>query len=186
MPVDNDGPAINLIRNIATSFTVEAPVFGKGPYVMLPGMTYTWRVRTTSAGTPLDENSPLWGPWSQPATFRTRSASSAGIAAVSPPPGGPNVGVTPVLQWSNSDLGVFYYEVQLSKDPTFNTDPTTATAAVYWVLIHGGATEPLNSYIIPRSAPLEARTTYFWRVRPRIQGDGTPVDWSTIFSFTTQ
>ena len=54
LPAKNDGPAINLIRNIDTSYAVQAPFFGTGPYVMLPGMTYTWHVRATTATTGID------------------------------------------------------------------------------------------------------------------------------------
>ena len=35
---------------------------------------------------------------------------------------------TPVLQWRNTRTEVFYYELQVSRDPTFNVDPATATA----------------------------------------------------------
>ena len=184
IPVNNDGPAINLIRNIETSYTVEEPIFGAGPYVMLPGMTYTWRVRATTATVGLDENSPLWGPWSQDFTFRTRSASSQGIALISPLNASTVSTLTPGLQWSDTDRNVFYYEIQVSKDLNFGA--LGPFASVYWELRHGGATAPLDSYTIPGGFPLESKTNYFWRVRPRIQGDGTPVAWSSTFKFTTR
>ena len=93
--------------------------------------------------------------------------------------------LTPIVRWSNTDSGVFYYEFQLSKDRTFNLDPSTATAMVYYQLIHGGMSSPANSYPVPSTFPLEPRTQYYWRVRPRIQGDGTPVAWSSPFRFQT-
>jgi hypothetical protein len=43
----------------------------------------------------------------------------------------------------------------------------------------------MNSYTIPSGFPLEGSHTYFWRVRPRIQGDGQPVGWNTAASFRT-
>ncbi len=90
----------------------------------------------------------------------------------------------PLLSWTNTDTDVFYYEVQLSTDFTFNTDPDTATASVYTGLIHGGAAALPNSYQVP--VPLALDTPYTWRVRPRVQGDGAPVEWSRTFSFTVQ
>ena len=35
-----------------------------------------------------------------------------------------------------------------------------------------------NSYVVPAAFPLEAGEIYYWRVRPRIQGDGDPLPWS--------
>ena len=40
------------------------------------------------------------------------------------------------LTWANSRGDVFYYELQLSRDPSFNTDGVTAIAPVYGALIH--------------------------------------------------
>ena len=31
--------------------------------------------------------------------------------------------------------------------------------------------------------PLEAGEIYYWRVRPRIQGDGDPLPWSATYVF---
>ena len=44
---------------------------------------------------------------------------------------------------------------------------------------------PPNSYAVPAAFPLEPGTPYFWRVRPRVQGDGAPVAWSEVFRFST-
>ncbi len=184
IPFGNDGPGINLIRNAETSFQVAAPVFGQGNYVMLPGMTYTWRVRTTQAATAVDENDPSWGSWTS-RTFMTATPSSASIRLVSPAAGSTIFDRWGNLIWDDTDIVHFYYEVQVSKDPSFNTDPKTAIASVYWNLIHGGQTMPRNSYTIPTNAPLELDSTYFWHVRPRVQGDGTPVAWSTTWTFRT-
>ena len=48
--------------------------------------------------------------------------------------------LTPKLQWDNANTAVFYYEVQVSKDPEFGPN-----AFLYWELVHGGASTPLNS-----------------------------------------
>jgi hypothetical protein len=86
------------------------------------------------------------------------------------------------LRWSHPSPAVFYYEVQVSGDSRFDPNPATATSFVWWNLIHGGVTNPPNSWQTPA---LEPGKTYFWRVRPRIQGDGDPVAWSSTFTFQT-
>ncbi|MEK7214616.1 MAG: hypothetical protein AAB289_03380, partial [Chloroflexota bacterium] len=180
-PFGADGPGINLIRDAETSYNVLAPNFGsiEGNYVMLPGMTYFWRVRTTTSTRPwagLSEQD--WSPWAT-RTFRTATASSSSISPVTSSVSSLN----PTLEWSNADRSVFYYEVQVSRDPTFRNEP--GAPFLYWELRHGAASSPPNSYSIPNAFPLEGGAGYFWRVRPRIQGDGTPVAWSTTFNFTT-
>ncbi len=185
LPANNDGPSINLIRDIDTSYAVPAPLFGTGPYVMLPGMTYSWRIRTTTATVSVEESSPLWGAWSPASTFKTRSPSGKTISVVQPSDQVMITTLMPILQWSDNDKAMFYYELQLSKDPSFNTNPATATAMVYTPLLHGGMSVPPDSYKVPANAPLEPGTQYFWRVRQRVQGDGAPTDWSTTFRFRT-
>ncbi len=86
------------------------------------------------------------------------------------------------LRWSDSAAGVFYYEVQVSGDSRFDVNPATATSFVWWNLVHGGVTNPLDSWQTPA---LQPSTAYFWRVRPRVQGDGMPVGWSPTFLFKT-
>ncbi len=51
--------------------------------------------------------------------------------------------------------------------------------------IHGGETSPRNSWTVPDSAKLDPNKNYYWRVRPRVQGDGTEVAWSPAWSFKT-
>src|SRR3989304_353064 len=53
-PYNDDGPGINLIigdpaKVASESFIVEPPNLGVGMYVLLPDMSYTWRVRVTDA-----------------------------------------------------------------------------------------------------------------------------------------
>ncbi|MCX6023338.1 MAG: hypothetical protein NTZ05_16745, partial [Chloroflexi bacterium] len=116
-------------------------------------------------------------------SFRTPVATSASISAVSPAPGAKVSGAAASVQWTDLNPAVFYYEVQVSPDPRFNTDPAQATAAVWWNLVHGGQTAPLNSWRMP---PLEPGVTYYWRVRPRLQGDATPALWSASWSFIAE
>lgn len=184
VPFNNDGPGIDLIIGdptlvAAAQFEIKPPRFGSADanYVMLPGITYTWRVRTAkTAATPTEAD---WSAWSV-RTFRTPLMGSSAIALQSPPSQSTIETSRPTLVWVNSDREVFYYEVQVSTDPTFGQETFR-----YWELVHGGVTSPLNSYVIPEKFPLEPGATYFWRVRPRTQGDGEPVGWTAPWSFTT-
>lgn len=184
-----DGPGINLIISDPTdvargTFQVQPPQSGAGNYVILPGMGYSWRVRTSSADFALGENDPQWSGWSG-GGFRTPAPSSTGVSPVAPPVRGVAGSVTPTLTWTDTNPRAFYYEVQLSSDTTFTTDPSLATKSVFWELLHGGLTIPLNSYRVRQSFSLQPATTYYWRVRPRVQGDGVPVTWSDSWSFAT-
>ncbi len=193
VPFNNDGPGVNLIIGAleqvkAAEFNVAAPRLGEGPYVMLPDLSYIWRVRTTSAVKPVGENDPVWSDWSEERKFRTSAASSVGITPVRVGEvrvqQGSDIRVNqtnPVIQWADANPGIFYYEVQLSKDPEFGAKGPIAS--VYHNLVHGGIREPYRSWEVPRDYPLEKGQGYFWRVRPRVQGDGTPVGWSTTWNF---
>ncbi|GEM_PF-4289015 len=180
-PANGDGPGVDTVLSGSDGkFSIAAP---PTLYLMLPDMGYTWRVRISDSpnAIPLDHSS--WSPWAG-STFRTPKKNSSGLRALTPTSGEVVHTLTPVLQW-NTTSEVFYYELQLSKDSSFNTDPATATAMVYSSLRHGGVTKPIHSYKVPQDAPLEDETTYYWRVRPRIQGDGLPVAWSSPFTFKT-
>ncbi|MCC6488232.1 MAG: hypothetical protein IT364_12100 [Candidatus Hydrogenedentes bacterium] len=184
LPFKNDGPGINIIRNAETSYTIPAPVFGQGNYLLLPDITYQWRVRTSSSLTGLSENDPGWGQWSDWWTFRTPRLPSNTVTLASPATGATVATMTPVLSWTDSTTSNFYYEIEVSKDPSFTTQIDRAVAAVYQNLVHGAVSTPQNSYTLPPAA-LEANTTYYWRVRPRVQGDGTPLGWSKLGTFCT-
>lgn len=190
LPENEDGPAINLIIGDAAlvasqGFTIQAPQLGGGNYVILPGASYVWRVRTTRNPLSADVNDPGWGPWSDIRIFSTPRPSASTITLR--PTEQFTAPAAPALQWADSNPSTFYYEVEVSGDPTFNTDPATATSFVYWNLIHGGQSDPLNSYRVPSSAAL-GPGTYYWRVRPRVQathlGTGEPgVQWGPATSF---
>lgn len=184
-PTTGDGPGINLVvrdpRAVAAGFfTVQPAVLGQGNYLLLPDTSYSWRVRTANAAETLAPADPDWGPWSALWTFRTPRTSSASIWPAEPA-NGAIVSTAPLLRWQDSATWVFYYEVQLSADPEFGTGSRTVLP-VYWNLVHGGASALANSWQAP---PLEPLRTYYWRVRPRIQGDGAPVAWSGMWTFRT-
>ena len=142
---------------------------------MLPGMTYLWRVRTSTVTTNPTEAD--WSAWAV-SSFKTPPASSSTITRVAPPYFGEVRTLTPTLTWANSNAAVFYYEVQVSRDFEFGPN-----AFLYSEYVHGGASTPANSYVVPAAFPLEAGEIYYWRVRPRIQGDGDPLPWSALNVF---
>ncbi len=182
IPFNEDGPGINLVigdsaQVRAAQYQVLGPNFGSADpnYVMLPGMTYLWRVRTTTVTTNPTEDD--WSAWAV-SSFKTPPASSSTITPVAPQVFGEVSTLTPTLTWANSNAAVFYYEVQVSKDYEFGPN-----AFLYSEYVHGGASTPLNSYVVPAAFPLEVGEIYYWRVRPRIQGDGDPLPWSATYVF---
>ncbi len=185
IPAQRDGPGVNLIfgdgpQVTGGQFTLEAPVLGSGPYVVLPGMSYTWRVRTSTVATGLGENDKGWSRWVE-GSFRTAPPATSGLGPSAPLTGATVTGLTPNLAWQNAEPGVFYYEVQVSQAADFGDN-----AFLYYELRHGGVTTPPNSYTVPAAFPLQGASTYYWRVRPRVQGDGTPVPWPPAWQFKTQ
>lgn len=179
IPANNDGPGLDLVFGAVSGFAVPAP---PAWYGLLPDMTYSWRVRISTALLEPALGSSAWGPWVQ-TNFRTPAIAASVVTGVSPAEGSTVASRTPAVAWASSRNDLFYYEVQLSKDGSFNTDPQTATASVYGALIHGALTSPVNSYAVPSSAPLEPGTRYYWRVRPRVQGDGAPMAFTPVYSF---
>jgi len=188
-PLNGDGPAINLILgSAATSYEVPAPVFGTGPYVVLPGASYTWRVRTTGSVTAVGETDSSWGPWSTPRTFTTSPPNAGTIQLLGPISGEAITDTTPTVQWKDANAAMFYYEVQVSADPNFGAQG--AVASVFWNLIHGGQANPPNSWTVPDANAL-AKGTYSWRVRQRLQATPkgsleTGIAWSPSQSFTVK
>ena len=189
LPYNGDGPGLDIYAGSpTTSFDIPAP---PDWYGLLPDMMYTWQIRTSAAASYAEGTDPSWSPWVQ-ASFRTFTVTSSSLSAAAPAPGSTVDTLTPTLQWSSVNPRLWYFEVQLSRDPDF------ANAFVYSNLIHGGVTNPPNSYTVPSAYPLEAGTTYYWRVRPRLQGDAKQLDsvgngtqrlslaWSTLYTFRTQ
>lgn len=185
VPHTGDGPGLDLIVGDtalvqAASYTIPAPALGRGPYLLLPDMTYYWRVRTATLGSPLGAGDEGWNSWSEIRTFRTPTRSALGVIPVAPHDGQMLAGPSTTLSWRYTSGDVFYFEVQMSTDPAFETDPEKARASVAWNVVHGGETSPGNSWNTPS---LEKGIDYYWRVRPRVQGDGKPVPWSPAWRF---
>ena len=193
-----DGPGYHniLCGDGFKSINFTRPEMGKGGYFLLPGMSYNWEYRVSTSPTFLngvDNPGWRWNEFTNPYTGESYikptdkgqllvpARYSDKISLVSPRPG-ETVGPKSLIQWTNGDTDVFYYEVQASRDPKFETDPTKAIASVYWNLVHGGETKPNNSWQVPAGFELEEGVNWV-RIRPRIQGDGTPVDWSQPQSF---
>ncbi len=177
-----DGPGIDLIRNAESGFAIPRPPQWYG---LLPDMTYTWKLRASRAATAIGVDDPSWGPWSEPMSFRTPKVSSEPVRLHKPDNGSAVSMTIPYLNWISENSDIWYFEVQISKDKAFDTNTDTAKAPLYWEIVHGGTTQPTNNYQVPESQPLEPNTTYYWRVRPRVQGDGSPVDWTPPSSFST-
>jgi hypothetical protein len=107
--------------------------------------------------------------------FNTRSAQMPVSSTIHP------IGLeNGSLRWKDDNSTIFYYEIQASGDSRFDINPETATSFVWWNLVHGGVTD--NSWKMP---VLESGTDVYWRMRPRVQGDGTPVAWSETWKFQT-
>lgn len=185
-PLNNDGPAINLIfGSPIQSYDVPAPVFGTGPYVMLPGATYTWRLRASNAVTAIGEGDSSWGPWSDPRTFSAAPPNAGTIQLVEPINGKAITDTTPTLSWKDGNPAMFYYEIQMSSDKNFGE--AGIVASVFWNLIHGGVATPNNTWTVPDAFAV-AKGTYFWRIRQRVQatpkgGTETGIPWSPIQTF---
>ncbi|MBM2826252.1 MAG: hypothetical protein HW403_316 [Dehalococcoidia bacterium] len=186
IPSTDDGPAIDLIIADTAQvndarFAIQAPTIGQGPYVVLPGMSYRWRVRVSNKASVASIDDLSWSPWSEARTFRTPARDSSRILLLSPSNGSVVAGGHQILTWDNDDKDVFYYEVQVSPDSRFGEGG--AVAPVWHNLVHGGTSEPLNSWTTPE---LDSGVAYYWRVRPRVQGDGTPATWAEARRFSVQ
>ena len=104
IPFNEDGPGINLVIGDsalvrAAQYQVLGPNFGSADpnYVLLPDMTYLWRVRTSTVLTNPTEAD--WSAWAV-SSFKTPPASSSTITRVAPPYFGEVSTLTPTL-----DLG---------------------------------------------------------------------------------
>jgi len=170
-PAGDDGPGIGLIISDAAmvasaSYTIQPPKFGAGNYVMLPGATYNWRVRTSGSTTSIGVTDSSWGPWSAVFTFKTPRANAGTIQLVKPINGQVVTDRTPTLEWKDSNSQMFYYEVQLSSDSDFGAGPRGPFTAVQHQLVHAGESNPPGSY----TSPVTLKPgMHYWRVRQRTQ-----------------
>ena len=165
-PINNDGPSLNLIFGAPLeSFLLPGPLLGTGSFLLLPGATYTWRVRATRATTAIPEESSDWWPWTSPSTFTTASPTLGTIVLLSPTDGQVVQSLTPTLLWMDSNPAIFLYDLQVAK-VSLRGDPGEVVLSV---VVHGGESDPPNSFKVPEGERLEPATRYLWRVRPRVQ-----------------
>ena len=122
------------------------------------GLLYYWRVAANTADGECK--------WSEVWTFRTREDQTAPVLVV---PADKSTDVTlPVsFVWNKSD-GTAYYNIQISKDTTFEE------------LIVNKQIEDDTSYVYDK---FDAETMYYWRVYS-VGYDNSKIE-SNIFSFTT-
>ncbi len=172
---DFDVVVSDLAQVASGSYALRTAVLGQGNYVLLPGSYYSWRVRHFSAVSG-------WTGWSETAWFNLPAPSSATISVIAPAGGSR----TPTIQWTDSSTSDFYFEVQVSSDPQFRSG-SDSVAPVYWNLVHGGMSAPLDSWTVPLNYPLSPGT-YHARVRQRVQA--TPagaaeqgINWTPAVSF---
>ncbi|MCX6021720.1 MAG: hypothetical protein NTZ05_08310, partial [Chloroflexi bacterium] len=178
IPSYNPTAAVSIVRPAISELRLPAPPQWYG---MLPGTTYYWRLRANNLAGAVPGDDPSWGPWTETWSFQTPMPSGSTVY----PTVRSVTSLTPTLTWGDSTPTNFYYEVQLSRDSQFISDPFRATAMVYWEVRHGGMTTPPNSYTVPASYPLTPGVTYFWRVRPRSGDNPAAVPWSSTWSFVT-
>ncbi|MBM2826346.1 MAG: hypothetical protein HW403_410, partial [Dehalococcoidia bacterium] len=134
-PFNGDGPGVDLhVGSPGSSLEIPPPPRWYG---LLPDMTYTWRVRVSAASTFVALEDDSWSPWSPERSFRTPIRTSASISLMSPGDGAVVSTTYTDLRWGNSLTDAYYYELQVSGDPTFNVDPATATSFVWSNLAHG-------------------------------------------------
>ena len=174
-PWEDDGPALNLILGAVDSLQIPQPPEWQG---LLPDMTYTWAVRAADAPTPLPADHSAWGPWAE-RSFRTPAASSATISLHKPPRGSTVASVTPTLSWIDRRTEVFYYEVQISRDSSFGEGVLGQWASIHWGIAQTSQPGDPTAYTVPAAQSLEDNAPHYWRVRPRVQGDGQPVPWTS-------
>ncbi|GAB5517874.1 MAG: hypothetical protein RhofKO_01250 [Rhodothermales bacterium] len=120
------------------------------------GQRYYWRVQTTSAVS--------MSAWSLSYSFYTVLPTPQSVA---PETGEVNVDVQPTLSWSGGGIG-WTYDVQLDTTAMF-MQPATFTAA---------------DTSLSLTAPLQANTPYYWRVRST-DGPRTSA-WTEALAFTTR
>lgn len=179
-PAGNERNSIRFVNTIADNYRIPGPPVW---YMMMPDTTYYWRVRVNNATGPVPDDHPSWGPWSEVYTFRTPVPTSDLLGPVAPASQAAIASTTPRLAWSNPNDDVFYYEVQVSRDPNFVTDPARSVAPVYWETVHGGMSTPRNSYQISERYPLQRGQNYFWRVRAAMPGSQREAPWGPTWSF---
>ncbi|MBP5400616.1 MAG: T9SS type A sorting domain-containing protein [Bacteroidales bacterium] len=125
------------------------------------GTTYYWRMRATNYNDDSDTSS-----WSTVWSFTTGGS----IPTLSSPSNGSTaVRLRPTLDW-NAVSSCDYYDYECDTTPQFNSPELQSGA------IAAGTSEV-------RLNQLRYGTTYYWRVRIRLNSDTS--SWSTVWRFTT-
>ncbi len=125
------------------------------------GTTYYWRMRATNYNDDSDTSS-----WSTTWSFTTGGS----IPTLSSPSNGSTaIQLRPTLDW-NAVSSCNYYDYECDTTPQFNSPELQSGA------IAAGTSEV-------RLNQLRYGTTYYWRVRIRLNSDTS--SWSTVWSFTT-
>lgn len=183
---------VESLRN--NPFAIPPSEVGKFEFARVGGK-YDWEVCASGLATPLPYESPGWGDveiWpgqfiKVPCAHFTEELPLPSPDAFSPV----NFGRGEVIDSLNPDLTftgpkeTFYFDVRLSKDPSFNNDPKTAVAPVYQEIIDGGMTKPINTYQVPDKYPLEPGQTYFMSIRPRVPSNVLEAAWGPSWNFRT-
>ena len=125
------------------------------------GTTYYWRMRATNYNDDSDTSS-----WSTVWSFTTGGSIPT---LASPSNGATAIRLRPTLDW-NAVSSCDYYDYECDTTPQFNSPELQSGA------IAAGTSEV-------RLNQLRYGTTYYWRVRIRLNSDTS--SWSTVWSFTT-
>jgi hypothetical protein len=105
---------------------------------LMPGITYYWRVRTSS---------PWLSPWSEARSFTVASMDT--FMVTGPESGAADASLMPTFTWSEYPDAIGY-EIMLSEDPTF--------AIIEW-------SYNVDNPFYKVEEELKYSTTYYWRVR---------------------
>jgi len=130
------------------------------PTQLAYGTMYYWRVNATNTGGTSG--------WSTVWHFATIPAPPSPPTLISPPNHATNVGLTPLMDWSDVS-GVDGYQLQIATDPGFVNVILEVT------------TFP-STYQV-QSGTLSGNTHYYWHVRSHNVGGYGP--WAAYFDFTT-
>lgn len=182
-PAGNEAASVRFVQTIGSTYSIPGP---PAWYGVLPDTLYYWRVRVNNAPGPVPDDHSSWGPWSEVWSFQTPAASGALLEPIAPVANGTVTSVTPTLTWLSADGRLFYFEIQISQDSAFTTDPAKAWTSVYWETVHGGLSAPPNSYTVSKWYPLERGKTYYWRMRPAALRPGQQVSWSPTWKFSVR
>lgn len=150
----------NFVNGIVSINASSSQLYVTG---LLSSTVYFWRVRATNS-TGAGPYSPIWN-------FETLPVVPPAPNLLSPPNNTGNVTLTPLLDWTDVQVGSVVYDVQVAADPGYAN------------LIHEAYNLPASQNQVPPNV-LSGGVQYWWHARAKnIAGPGP---WSTTFSFSTQ